>query len=82
MKCQYMLCHKIIIFLQAERCRREVRREKFTHKNCTLPMIHLGPAGRRVFVMVGICRKAMKMMAMKVMMIEDDRHYSFGITSR
>ena len=27
-----MLCHKIIIFLQAERCRREVRREKFTHK--------------------------------------------------
>ena len=42
-----MFCHKIIIFLRAERRRREVRREKFTHKNCTLPTSHLGPAGRR-----------------------------------
>ena len=33
--------------LRAERCRREARRDKFTHKNCTLPTIHLGPAGRR-----------------------------------
>ena len=47
LKCQYILCHKIIIFLRAERRRREARREKFTHKNCTLPTIHLGPAGRR-----------------------------------
>ena len=36
-----------IIFLRAERRRREVRREKFTHKYCTLPTIQLGPAGRR-----------------------------------
>ena len=40
-------CHQIVISLRAERRRREVRREKFTHKNCTLPTIHLGPAGRR-----------------------------------
>ena len=33
--------------LRAERRRREARREKFTHKNCTLLTIHLGPAGRR-----------------------------------
>ena len=29
--------------LRAERRRREVRREKFTHVNCTLPTIHLAP---------------------------------------
>ena len=40
-------CHQIVISLRAERRRREVRREKFTHKNCTLPTIHLGPAGQR-----------------------------------
>ena len=33
--------------LRAERRRREERREKCTHENCTLPTIHLGPAGRR-----------------------------------
>ena len=32
--------------LQAERRKRETRREKCTHKNCTLRTIHLGPAGR------------------------------------
>ena len=47
MKCQHVLCHKIIIFLRAERRRREAKREKFTQENCTLPTIHLGPAGRR-----------------------------------
>ena len=36
-----------LTFLRAERRRREARREKFTHENCTLPTIHLGPAGRR-----------------------------------
>ena len=25
----------------------QARRENFTHENCTLPMIHLGPASRR-----------------------------------
>ena len=33
--------------LQAERRRCEARRAKVTHENCTLPTIHLGPAGRR-----------------------------------
>ena len=47
MKCQYIFCHKIIVFFRAERRRREARREKFTHESCTLPTIHLGPAGRR-----------------------------------
>ena len=40
------LCHKIVISLQAERRRREARREKFTHENCTLSTIHPGPVGR------------------------------------
>ena len=41
------VCHKIIMSLRAERRRHEARREKFTHENCTLSTIHLGPAGRR-----------------------------------
>ena len=32
---------------RAERRRREARRDKITHENCTLPTIHLGPAGGR-----------------------------------
>ena len=58
-KCWYMLirlviedgclsvCHTIVISLRAECCRRKARREKFTHENCTLSTIHLGPAGWR-----------------------------------
>ena len=42
-----LLLHMIIMdkltSLRAERRRREVRREKFTHVNCTLPTIHLAP---------------------------------------
>ena len=36
-----------LISLRTERRRRKAKREKFTHKNCTLPTIHRGPAGRR-----------------------------------
>ena len=39
------LSHKIVISLRAERHRREARREKFTHGNCTLSTIHLGRPG-------------------------------------
>ena len=37
----------MIVSHRAERRRREVRREKFTNQNCTVPTIRLGPAGRR-----------------------------------
>ena len=37
--------HKIGIFLRAERHRREARREKFFHENCTISTIHLCPPG-------------------------------------
>ena len=50
--------------LRAERRRREVRHEKLTHVNCTLPTIHLGPAGRRPAL--GL---VMMMMMMLLMMI-------------
>ena len=36
-----------LISFRAECRRREERREKFSHENCTLQTIHLGPAGRR-----------------------------------
>ena len=36
-----------IISLRAVRCKRKARREKFTHENCTLSTILLGPAGQR-----------------------------------
>ena len=38
---------KVKISHRAECCRGETRHEKFTHENCTLLAIHLGPAGRR-----------------------------------
>ena len=41
------LCQQIIISLRAERRMREARRKKFTHENCAVSTIHLGPAGRR-----------------------------------
>ena len=43
----HMIIMDKLTSLRAERRRREVRREKFTHEKCTLPTIHLGPAGRR-----------------------------------
>ena len=43
----HMIIMDKLTSLRAERRRREVRREMFTHVNCTLPTIHLGPAGRR-----------------------------------
>ena len=46
-ECRWRSCTKVIIFHRAERHRREVRRVKFTNQNCTVPTIHLGPAGRR-----------------------------------
>ena len=33
-----------LTFLRAERRRREARREKFTHENCTLPTSRPGPS--------------------------------------
>ena len=39
------VCYKIVISLPAERRRREARREKFTHENCTLSTIYLGQPG-------------------------------------
>ena len=45
--CLSVSFHKMGISLRAERRRREARREKLTHENCTLWTIHLGPAGRR-----------------------------------
>ena len=51
--------HKIIVSLRAERRRREARCEKFSHENCTLSTIHLGPAGRKA----GLC---LVMMVMKI----------------
>ena len=51
----YVMSEKYIS-LRAESCRREARREKFTHENCTLPTIHLGPAGwRPALGLVNIC---------------------------
>ena len=43
----HMIIMDKLTSLRAERRRREVRHEMFTHVNCTLPTIHLGPAGRR-----------------------------------
>ena len=43
--------------LRAERCRRQVRREKFTHVNCTLPTIHLGPASQGLVMMMMMMEK-------------------------
>ena len=46
-ECRRRSCTKVIISHRAECRRRKVRREKFTNQNCTVPTIHLGPAGRR-----------------------------------
>ena len=43
----HMIIMDKLTSLRAERRRREVRREMFTNQNCTIPTIHLGPAGRR-----------------------------------
>ena len=43
----HMIIMDKLTSLRAERRRREARREKFAHENCTLPTIHLGLAGRR-----------------------------------
>ena len=38
---------RVICPFRADRRRRKARRKKCTYENCTLPTIHLGPAGRR-----------------------------------
>ena len=43
----HMIIMDKLTSLRAERRRREVTREKFTHEKCTFRKIHLGPAGRR-----------------------------------